>query len=75
VAKTHRPGTLKKNMPLEVAIENKCPAFRLAVEFTADGAPAAVCSAHPVRQTMTLRANRGAGDARRAASCSTSVCS
>ena len=46
-------------MSLEVAIEKKVPGFRLAVEFTADGAPLGLLGPSGSGKTMTLRAIAG----------------
>ena len=59
MAETIEPGTLKKNMPLEVAIEKQVSGFRLAVEFTADGAPLGLLGPSGSGKTMTLRAIAG----------------
>ena len=47
------------NMSLEVAIEKNVPGFRLAVEFTADGAPLGLLGPSGSGKTMTLRAIAG----------------
>ena len=59
MAETIEPDKLKKNMPLEVAIEKQVPRFRLAVEFTADGAPLGLLGPSGSGKTMTLRAIAG----------------
>ena len=46
-------------MSLEVAIEKNVAGFRLAVEFTADGAPAGLLGPSGSGKTMTLRAIAG----------------
>ena len=46
-------------MSLEVAIEKIVPGFRLAVEFTADGAPLGLLGPSGSGKTMTLRAIAG----------------
>src|SRR3984893_2993309 len=46
-------------MPLEVAIEKQVSGFRLAVEFTADGAPLGLLGPSGSGKTMTLRAIAG----------------
>jgi molybdate transport system permease protein len=46
-------------MSLEVAIEKNVPGFRLAVEFTADGAPLGLLGPSGSGKTMTLRAIAG----------------
>ena len=46
-------------MSLEVAIEKNLPGFRLAVEFTADGAPLGLLGPSGSGKTMTLRAIAG----------------
>ncbi len=46
-------------MPLEVAIEKSVPGFRLAVEFTAEGAPLGLLGPSGSGKTMTLRAIAG----------------
>ncbi|HEV7966377.1 MAG TPA: sulfate/molybdate ABC transporter ATP-binding protein [Candidatus Acidoferrales bacterium] len=46
-------------MSLEVAIEKHVPGFRLAVEFTADGAPLGLLGPSGSGKTMTLRAIAG----------------
>jgi ABC-type sulfate/molybdate transport systems ATPase subunit len=46
-------------MSLEVAIEKKMSGFRLAVEFTADGAPLGLLGPSGSGKTMTLRAIAG----------------
>ncbi len=46
-------------MSLEVAIEKQVSGFRLAVEFTADGAPLGLLGASGSGKTMTLRAIAG----------------
>ena len=46
-------------MPLEVAIEKQVSCFRLAVEFTADGAPLGLLGPSGSGKTMTLRAIAG----------------
>jgi ABC-type sulfate/molybdate transport systems ATPase subunit len=46
-------------MSLEVAIEKNMPGFRLAVEFTADGAPLGLLGPSGSGKTMTLRAIAG----------------
>jgi molybdate transport system permease protein len=50
---------LKTNMSLEVAIEKNVAGFRLAVEFSADGAPAGLLGPSGSGKTMTLRAIAG----------------
>ena len=59
MAEAIEPGTLKKNMPLEVAIEKQVSGFRLAVEFTADGLPLGLLGPSGSGKTMTLRAIAG----------------
>jgi molybdate transport system permease protein len=49
----------EKKMPLEVAIEKQVSGFRLAVEFTADGAPLGLLGPSGSGKTMTLRAIAG----------------
>src|ERR1700674_1591118 len=46
-------------MSLEVAIEKNVPGFRLAVEFTVDGAPLGLLGPSGSGKTMTLRAIAG----------------
>ena len=46
-------------MSLEVAIEKNVPGFRLAVEFTTDGAPLGLLGPSGSGKTMTLRAIAG----------------
>ena len=46
-------------MSLEVAIEKNVPGFRLAVKFTADGAPLGLLGPSGSGKTMTLRAIAG----------------
>src|SRR3984893_12665464 len=46
-------------MPLEVAIEKQVSGFRLAVQFTADGAPLGLLGPSGSGKTMTLRAIAG----------------
>jgi molybdate transport system permease protein len=46
-------------MPLQVAIEKQVSGFRLAVEFTADGAPLGLLGPSGSGKTMTLRAIAG----------------
>src|ERR1700752_2777306 len=46
-------------MSLEVAIEKNVPGFRLAVEFTAEGAPLGLLGPSGSGKTMTLRAIAG----------------
>src|SRR6202023_2702684 len=46
-------------MSLEVAIERQVSGFRLAVEFTADGAPLGLLGPSGSGKTMTLRAIAG----------------
>src|SRR4029077_19812140 len=46
-------------MSLEVAIEKDVPGFRLAVEFTTDGAPLGLLGPSGSGKTMTLRAIAG----------------
>ena len=46
-------------MSLEVTIEKNVPGFRLAVEFTADGAPLGLLGPSGSGKTMTLRAIAG----------------
>src|SRR4029077_14327869 len=46
-------------MSLEVAIEKNVPGFRLAVEFTADGAPLGLLGPSGSGKTMALRAIAG----------------
>jgi molybdate transport system permease protein len=46
-------------MSLEVAIEKSVPGFRLAVEFTADGAPLGLLGPSGSGKTMTLRGIAG----------------
>ena len=46
-------------MSLEVAIEKNVPGFRLAVEFSADGAPLGLLGPSGSGKTMTLRAIAG----------------
>ena len=46
-------------MSLEVSIEKTVPGFRLAVEFTADGAPLGLLGPSGSGKTMTLRAIAG----------------
>jgi len=46
-------------MSLEVAIQKQVPGFRLAVEFTADGAPVGLLGPSGSGKTMTLRAIAG----------------
>src|ERR1700681_1661716 len=46
-------------MSLEVAIEKQVSEFRLAVEFTADGAPLGLLGPSGSGKTMTLRAIAG----------------
>src|ERR1700675_1001835 len=46
-------------MPLEVAIEKQVSDFRLAVEFTADGAPLGLLGPSGAGKSMTLRAIAG----------------
>jgi len=46
-------------MSLEVAIEKQVPGFRLAVEFTADGAPLGLLGPSGSGKTMALRAIAG----------------
>src|SRR3984893_10810714 len=46
-------------MPLEVAIEKQVSGFRLAVEFTAEGAPLGLLGPSGSGKTMTLRAIAG----------------
>jgi molybdate transport system permease protein len=50
---------LRTNMSLEVAIEKNVPGFRLAVEFTADGAPLGLLGPSGSGKSMTLRAIAG----------------
>jgi ABC-type sulfate/molybdate transport systems ATPase subunit len=49
----------KSDMSLEVSIEKSMPGFRLAVEFTADGAPLGLLGPSGSGKTMTLRAIAG----------------
>src|SRR5580700_4884871 len=46
-------------MSLEVSIEKNVPGFRLAVEFTANGAPLGLLGSSGSGKTMTLRAIAG----------------
>src|ERR1700675_5167782 len=46
-------------MPLEVAIEKQVPDFRLAVEFTADGAPLGLLGPSGSGKSVALRAIAG----------------
>src|ERR1700674_1493265 len=46
-------------MSLEVSIEKQLPGFRLAVEFTAGGAPLGLLGPSGSGKTMTLRAIAG----------------
>jgi len=57
--RTLSTGHAKNKMPLEVAIEKRVSGFRLAVEFTADGAPLGLLGASGSGKTMTLRAIAG----------------
>src|SRR5205807_2381845 len=49
----------RDNMSLEIAIEKQISDFRLAVEFTADGAPLGLLGPSGSGKTMTLRAIAG----------------
>ena len=59
--KTHtaKSGCATKTMSLEVAIEKEVAGFRLAVEFSADGAPLGLLGPSGSGKTMALRAIAG----------------
>jgi molybdate transport system permease protein len=58
-SKTGFKPVLERIMSLEVAIEKQVRDFRLAVEFTADGAPLGLLGSSGSGKTMTLRAIAG----------------
>src|SRR5579863_9795233 len=54
-----RKSVILMAMSLEVSIEKNAAGFRLAVEFTADGAPLGLLGPSGSGKTMTLRAIAG----------------